>query len=86
MIDRLKEASLDMHSLWYQCGKPRSGIIYSARLKVKYDYKCAIKKAANDFESANVDEISDHLLNQDNNKLWRAWNNNTKILLMQQLV
>ena len=32
-------------------------------------------KAANDFESANADEISDHLLNKDNNKFWRALNN-----------
>ena len=48
--------------------------INSARLKAKYDYK----KAANDFESANADEISDHLLNKDNNKFWRAWNNQYK--------
>ena len=47
-LDRLKEASLDMYSLWCRCGKPRSGIIDSARLKAKYDYKCAIEKAAND--------------------------------------
>ena len=50
----------------------------SARLKAKYDYKCAIKKAANDFESANADEISDHFLKKDNNKFWRAWNNKYK--------
>ena len=56
----------------------RSGIINYAWLKAKYDYKCAIKKAVNDFESANADEISDHLLNKDNNKFWRAWNNKYK--------
>ena len=67
-----------MHSLWCQCGKPRSGIINSARLKAKYDDKCAIKKAANDFESANADEISYHLLNKDNNKFQRALNNKYK--------
>ena len=55
-----------------------SGIINSARLKAKYDYKWAIKKAVNDFESANADEISDLLLNKDNNKLWIAWNNKYK--------
>ena len=74
-LDRLKKASLYMHSLWCQCGKTRSGIINSARLKVKYDYKCAIKKTANEFESANADEISDHLQNKENNKFWRSWNN-----------
>ena len=85
-LDRLKEVSLDMHSLWCQCGKRRSGITNSARLKAKYDYKCAIKKAANDFESANANEISDHLQNKDKNKFWRAWTNKYKMPLMQQLV
>ena len=80
-LDRLTEASLDMHSLWCQCGKPRCSIINSARLKDNYDYKCAIKKVANDFESANADEISDHLPNKDNNKFWRAWNNKYKYVL-----
>ena len=69
-LDRLKEASIYMHSLWCQCGKPRFGVINSARLKAKYDYKCAIKQAAADYETVNADEISDHLLNKDTTKFW----------------
>ena len=58
--------------------KPRSGIINSPRLKTKYGYKCAIKKAVNEFELINADEISAHLLNKENNKFWRSWNNKYK--------
>ena len=81
--DRLKDASLDMHSQWCQCGKPRSGIINSARLKVKFDYECAIKKSVNVFKLANTDEISDHLLNKE---FGERGISNSKIPLMQQLV
>ena len=49
------------YSLCYHCGKLLSGVINSARLKAKYDYKCAIKQAAIDCETANTDEISDFL-------------------------
>ena len=57
---------------------PHSDIINSARLQTKYDYKCTIKKAVYEFELANADEISDHLLNKENNKFWRSWNNKFK--------
>ena len=64
-FDWLKEASLDAMVSMRQAS---FCIINSARLKAKYDYMCATKKSANDFESANADEISYHLLHKDNNK------------------
>ena len=30
----------------------------------KYDYKCDIKQAADDYETVNANEVSDHLLNK----------------------
>ena len=72
-LDRLEEQSIDMHNLWIQCGKPRSGIIDTTRLWAKYDYKQAIRKAADDFETLHADEISEHLLNKDSKQFWRAW-------------
>ena len=66
--------------------KPSSGIINSARLKSKYDYKCTIRNAVNDYESANADEIFDYLLTQVNNTFWREWNSKYNFFLMQQLV
>ena len=52
-----------LNKLWIQCGKPRSGIIDTTRLKAKHDYKQVIRKAADDFEKLHADEISEHLLN-----------------------
>ena len=49
-LDKLKEASIDMHTLWRTCGCPRQGVINSARLTAKFDYKQAIKRAAVEFE------------------------------------
>ena len=42
-----------MHKLWIRCGKPISGIIDTTRLRAKYDYKQAIRKAADDFEKVH---------------------------------
>ena len=61
-----------MHKLWIQCGKPRSGIIDTTRLRAKYDYKQIIRKAADDFEKLHADEISEHLLNKESKQFWRA--------------
>ena len=47
-----------MHNLWRQVGSPRTGIINSARIKAKSDYKLAIKKAATDYEINNAGEIN----------------------------
>ena len=44
------------------------------RLKAKYDYICAIKQAAADYDTANADEISDHLLDKDTAQFWISRN------------
>jgi hypothetical protein len=73
-VKRLKENNIDMHKLWIQCGKPKSGIINAVRLKAKYDYKLAIKNAAMEFEKLQADEVSDYLIQKDLTKFWTAWN------------
>ena len=78
-LDRLKEFSIDMHNLWSQCGKPRSGVINTARLKAKNDYKLAIKRSAFEFEKIHADEISEYLIEKDSVKFWKAWNSYSKI-------
>ena len=44
------------------------------RLEAKYDYMCAIKQAAADYDTANADEISDHLLDKDTAQFWISRN------------
>ena len=63
-LNSLKEYSIDMHNLWRQCGCPKQGVINSARLKAKYDYKIAIRQAADKYDQLNADEISAFFLLQ----------------------
>ena len=73
-LDKLKEASIDMHTLWRTCGCPRQGVINSARLTAKFDYKQAIKRAAVEFERVNANEIDSYFLNKDTKSFWKTWN------------
>ena len=72
-LDKLKQISIDMHTLWRSCGSPRSGIINTARLKAKYDFKTAIKNAEHDYERNHCDEL-DFLFKENNSKkFWKRW-------------
>ena len=73
-LDRLKEASVDMHKLWRTIGSPRHGIINSARLKAKLDYKKAIKLAAVQFECNNAHELYTHFIYKETSEFWKCWN------------
>ena len=42
-------------------------------IRAKYDYKQAIRNAADDFEKLHDDEISEHLLDKESKQFWRAW-------------
>lgn len=75
-LDKLKETSIDMHKLWRQVGSPKHGIINSARITAKLDYKSAIKKAAQDFEQNNASELNKHLIDKDSKSFWKCWNAN----------
>ena len=73
-LNKFKAASIDMHNLWRQCGSPRNGIINSARLKAKLDYKAAIIRTATEFERANADDLTDYFNTKDNKNFWKCWN------------
>jgi hypothetical protein len=73
-LDNLKKISIDMHQLWRQVGSPRSGIINTARLKAKSDYKTAIHKASSDYELNNADDLNRHFVDKDTKQFWKLWN------------
>jgi len=72
-LDRLKQISVDMHNLWRKIGSPRQGIINSARLRAKIDYKQAIKEAAADFERNNGDELNSLYAAKNTKDFWKLW-------------
>ena len=73
-LDELKRQSVDVHELWKSMGKPRMGPINTARLKIKAEYKCAIRRAAVEFENSHLDESAEYFAHRDMNNFWRAWN------------
>ena len=73
-LDRLKEISCDMHSLWRSVGSPRVGIINAARISAKLDYKRAIRNKAAQFEQRNADDLNRRLADKDVNGFWKCWN------------
>ena len=52
-LDELKRQSVDIHDLWKSLGRPRMGPINTARLKSKAEYKCAIMRAAVEYENSH---------------------------------
>ena len=72
-LDDLKRQSIDVHELWKSLGKPRSGP-NTARLKIKAEYKRAIKRTAVEYENSHIDESAEYFGHKDMNNFWRSWN------------
>jgi len=48
--------------------------INTARLKVKAECKCAIRRAAVEYENSHLDESAEYFAHRDMNNFWRTWN------------
>jgi len=73
-LNRLKENSIDMHKLWRTYGSPTTGVINSARLLAKNDYKHAIKQAAVEFEQSKADKINGRFAEHGMKSFRKCWN------------
>ena len=62
-----------MHALWRTCGSPRSGVINTARLKAKYDFKAAIKTAELAHERSHCEELNFSFRENDSKTFWKNW-------------
>jgi len=74
-LTELKEASIDAHRVWINCGKPKAGFINTLRIHCKYKYKLAVRKADEEFKHRIDDEISELYLRKDFDKFWHKWKN-----------
>jgi hypothetical protein len=63
-----------MHKLWRSIGSPRRGVINSARLNAKLQYKKAIKEAADKSKKTGSHHLASSLQNKDFNGFWKIWN------------
>jgi len=73
-LDELKRQSVADHKLWKSLGKPWTGPINTARLKIKAEYKCAVWRAAVEFENSHLDESAEYFAHRYMNNFWRSWN------------
>jgi len=55
-------------------GKLRSEAINTARMKIKAEYKCAIRRAAVEYKNSHVDESAEYFSLKDLNNFWTSWN------------
>ena len=77
-LDDLKQQSIDWHKIWSDCGKPRTGVVNSIRLHIKYKYKVAIQNAAQNFEQRHSDELFDNWSTKNSSDFWKCWNSKYK--------
>jgi len=72
-LNTLKQKSIDMHDLWRQIGSPKTGIINDVRIKVKLEYKLAIKQAVDSEREQGV-KLEKILCHKDSSNFWKCWN------------
>ena len=72
-LTELKTASYDAFIIWRDVGKPSSGPIFDLKKKANARYKFAVRKAKNTFDQSRSDAIHSNLVNGNNNRFWKSW-------------
>ena len=70
---RLKKQSKDIHELWKNMGRPRSGIVNMERLRIKTQYKRCIKEQKRVYEDKRKFRMAQSLVDKDNCNFWKSW-------------
>ena len=72
-LSSLKNDSLEVHSAWKNAGRPRSGLIHEERLRVKANYKRAIRTAQRAPKQASWNRMHLSMAEKDTNAFWKSW-------------
>ena len=72
-LSKLREKSIDIHRLWQAEGKPRSGATNDERLRVKAEYKRAIKSAQRSPKQDSWDKLHGTLAQKNSTEFWKSW-------------
>ena len=71
-LDDLKELSIDVHNVWKQAGKPKSGPIYEAKRISHANYKLAIKHKRQGSQEMFTNDLHEALMAIDNVSFWKT--------------
>ena len=72
-LTRLRDKSIDIHRIWQLEGKPRSGSTNDERLRVRADYKRAIRTAQRTPKQKCWNNLHSHFVSKDTNDFWKSW-------------
>ena len=72
-LSQLKSKSIEIHSLWRDQGCPRQGEINDERLRVRAEYKRAMRLAQSAPKQNSWDKIHQSLSQRDTNTFWKSW-------------
>ena len=72
-LSRLKQQSVDIHSLWISEGRPRQGATHDERIRVRAIYKLAISAAQRAPRQKAWNKMHSSLCDKETGSFWRSW-------------
>ena len=72
-LSSLRQKNIDIHRLWQMEGAPRSGDTNSERLRVKAEYKRAIRNAQRSPKQSCWNRLHGAMCAKNTTKFWRSW-------------
>tara|TARA_B110001454_G_scaffold153252_1_gene142574 strand:- start:178 stop:1323 length:1146 start_codon:yes stop_codon:yes gene_type:complete len=72
-LSTLRQQNIEIQNLWKAEGKPRTGVTYEERLRMRAEYKhesCAAQKIP---VQAGWDKIHDSMIRKNTNSFWKSW-------------
>ena len=72
-LTRLKQQSIEIHSLWIREGRPRHGPTHEERIRVRAIYKRAIRAAQRAPKQGAWNRMHSSLCDKETGSFWRAW-------------
>ena len=72
-LTALKQKSIDAHNLWKNCNCPRTGPIFSEKVRSNYEYKKLLRQSKSTRSSSMTSELSNNLFNKDSLSFWKTW-------------
>ena len=72
-LTRLKQQSIEIHSLWISEGRPRQGPTHEERIRVRAVYKYAIRSAQRSPKQKSWNRMHSSLCEKETDSFWRSW-------------
>ena len=72
-LTRIRNQSIEIHRLWKLEGSPRSGATNDERLRVRANYRRAIKSAQRTPKQSTWNKLHSTFVSKDTTEFWKSW-------------